>query len=187
MRIATLFALIIVGALCFLFPIAAALAQSPGAVASDTVVSFGGFVAALLPYVVEILTVLVLALAAWVAKTLKTKFDVDISDTLLAIEAKHRVTLHSALTTGINMALDKAGVDLANLTVDVKFKLAKDAVEWVLTKGAADAVDHFGLTPEAVAKMALGKLAGEGIAFTDKDLEDLKAMAGGLSDGRVAT
>ena len=68
--------------------------------------------------------------AAWV----KRKWGLDAEASLRAIEAKHRETLHWALQTGITSAAVRAGVlDLASMTTDQRFNLAREAVEYATT------------------------------------------------------
>jgi hypothetical protein len=116
----------------------------------NTTVNLAPFWSSLLEYLVPVIGVLITALVAWAATLFQRLTGVN-------IDAKHRAALQSALETGVNYGLAKAGDKAKNLTVDVRSAIVADAITWV-EKSVPDAVKHFGITPETVAEMAAAKL-----------------------------
>lgn len=57
-------------------------------------------IAAAAPHILEIVSLVLAALLAWVANTARRKFGID-------IEARHREALHQALMTGARLAMDR--------------------------------------------------------------------------------
>lgn len=51
------------------------------------------------PYLLELISTLALAVVTWLARTIKHKFDLD-------IEEKHRLALHEAIMSGVELALE---------------------------------------------------------------------------------
>ncbi|WP_312532016.1 hypothetical protein, partial [Paracoccus sp. (in: a-proteobacteria)] len=56
--------------------------------------------AAVMPHVLEIISILLASMLGWAANTARKKWGID-------IEAKHRDALHSALMTGARLALQR--------------------------------------------------------------------------------
>lgn len=101
-------------------------------------------------FVAALVSGVLIALLGWIAALIKRKIGVD-------IDAAHRETLHSALMTGVTAGLTKLGTKLPG-TVDVKSALVAEGVTWA-EQAAADAIAHFGLTPEQVETLAASKVA----------------------------
>lgn len=98
---------------------------------------------ALMPHLPEILNSLVIPFIIWAAIQIGRKFGVDIQE-------KHKRTLHSALTTGANLALERKLTGAAAVGV---------ILDHVLNgKGAPDAVANFKLDKDELARMAEAKL-----------------------------
>lgn len=96
----------------------------------DTFIDFGNLV----PEILAALGTLVTLAIGWAA----TKFS---QLTNIKIEEQHRQALHSAINTGIQLALTKFG---AGGRIDVKNALVASAAEWVI-KSVPDALKWFGL------------------------------------------
>lgn len=118
--------------------------------AADTTVNFGPLWDGLAPYIAAAMGSIILAIAGWLAVLLQRW-------TGVSIDTKHREALAAALTTGVNYGLAKAGTAANNLTFDVRSQIIADAIVWV-EKSVPDAVKHFDMTPETVAKMVAAKL-----------------------------
>lgn len=126
---------------------------APGALAqttSNTVVDFGPLWNYLVPFVIAGVGAFISAVLAWGAARLRKVTGLD-------IDAAHRDTLKSAIVTGLNMALERVGPDIAKMSsIDVKSRLVAQTLDWVVNVGAKDAVAHFDLKPETISKMILG-------------------------------
>lgn len=118
--------------------------------ASDTTVSFAPLITALLPYLATLLSLLATAALGWLATLLQKKVNIDLTQS-------SRDALHSALTTGINLALSKLQPEGGKLTLDVKDKTIAQAITWAETS-VPEAIQHFGLTPDALRSMVASKL-----------------------------
>jgi len=128
--------LLIVAAALLLFPFAA--------LAQDNTVPVGSLFGTLKPYVVEIIGVLAAALVAWVAKTVKDKFGLD-------IEKNHRDALQVAIKNAAGLALNKAEAAVNGATITVGNPLLAAGAKYVI-EAVPDAIKFFGLTPEKVAE-----------------------------------
>lgn len=98
---------------------------------------------AILPHAPEILETIVIPFIIWAAVQVARKAGVEIQE-------KHKRTLHSALTTGANLALERKLTGAAAIGV---------ILDHVLNgKGAPDAVANFKLDKDELARMAEAKL-----------------------------
>lgn len=141
-KYASIFLLFLVAVL--LSPVVA-LAQE-----ANTSVNGGSLFAIVQPYVVELASVIVAFIVAWVSAKV-TKL------TGIQIEAKHREALQSALQNGVNYGINKAGGWAATKDFDLKNQALAAAVKYVLDS-VPDAIAHFGLTPEKLAQLLEAKL-----------------------------
>lgn len=82
-----------------------------------------GLMAAVLPYIMDILAIVLMAALTWASAWAKRKFNID-------IEAKHRDGLHSALMTGARLAASRqlTGQAAIALIVDYVRKSVPDAL-----------------------------------------------------------
>jgi len=119
-----------------LFPLAA--------IAQDNTVPVGSLFGTLKPYVIEIVGVLAAALVAWVAKTVKDKFGLD-------IEKNHRDALQTAIKNAAGLALNQAEAAVSDKTITVGNPLLAAGAKYVI-EAVPDAIKFFGLTPENVAQ-----------------------------------
>ncbi|EUB97321.1 hypothetical protein PMI07_000897 [Rhizobium sp. CF080] len=158
-KYATLFVLAVVVALASPVMAVVALAQEA---ASNTTVSGGSIFAVVAPYILELASVLVAAIVAWLSAKVKTLIGIQ-------IEAKHREALQSALQNGINLGMSKAGGWISAKDYDLKNKALAEGVNYVLAS-VPDAIKFFGLTPEKLGKLIEAKLP---------TYNELSAVAGG--------
>lgn len=118
-------------------------AHAAEAAANNSVLS--GILTAVMPHVLELASLALAALLAWVAAWLKLKFKID-------IEAKHREALHSALMTGVRLALARYGVTAKReMVLGAAVDYAREAVP--------DAIKALKVDAGKLGDIALSKLA----------------------------
>lgn len=117
--------------------ICALAALASPALAQDTSVQIGGLWGTIRPYIADLIGLAVVAAIGYISTIVKSRFGIE-------IEAKHREALHSAATTGINMALGQLDGRMDKLSIDVKNKIIADALNYAI-KSAPDAIAFFGL------------------------------------------
>ena len=119
------------------------------ALAGDTTVDATTFWGWLMPYVASAIGAVISFLVGWVLVLLKSKLGISIDDSM-------RDSLQTAATNAAGLLLNKLGNQLPG-TIDVKNQFVADAVNYVL-KAAPDAINHFGLTPDAIAQKIIALL-----------------------------
>lgn len=132
---------------------APALANTP-----DSTVSLAPIVDLIAPYIVSIIGALVAGLLGWLSKRVNDWLGIE-------IEHRHREVLHSAAFTGLERAIAGLRARGEEISFDLRSPVIAEAVDWVLTKGAPDAVARFGLSPadvEAIVSAKLVRVVGEG-------------------------
>lgn len=120
------------------------------AFAQDAAVPVEKITGILQPYLVEIVSVLIAAAVAFVARQV-TKI------TGIQIEANHRDALQSALENGARLILDRLDQQVAGKTINVKSAPLADGINYVLAS-VPDAVTYFGLTPDRIGDLLRPKL-----------------------------
>lgn len=128
----------------------AALVFAAPAFAQDTTIDGASIFGAWKPYVVEIISIALAALATWVLATIKSKFGID-------IEARHREALQSALTNAAGLVIFQVEKVAGSLKIDVGDERIANGVELVL-KSVPDAVAYFGVTPATLREMLTAKI-----------------------------
>lgn len=150
MRVLSLFSLLFF-AVAVAFPllgVAVAYAQeAPGGS-----IEVGAFLAQFMPFALEILGMIVLALIGIVSVWLKRKLGLD-------VEHRHRQALHSAIMTGLGVAFSKLDNKISTYEVTLNSPAMNEVANYVL-RSVPDAVRSFGLTEERIKVMAAGKLFG---------------------------
>jgi hypothetical protein len=131
-------------AVACLFCVNPAIAQTDGSVPLTSIFS------AAQPYIVDLVGVLVAAFLAWLTSWLHTRFNVD-------LDAAHRDTLETALKNAAGLVVQKAGSTLDGKSIQLGSPLLAEGVVYIM-QHAGDAIEHFGLTPDALAKKLLAKL-----------------------------
>lgn len=130
--------------------IALIIFMHPALAQDDTRVSAGGLFGVVSPYIVELVSVAVTALLAWVSTMATRLMGVQ-------LDAKAREALHSAAMTGVNAAISKLGVMASGFTIDVKQQIIVEAIRWV-EKSVPDALKRLKVGPEEIAKIVASKL-----------------------------
>lgn len=102
------------------------------------------------PFVVEAASVIISAAVLWLVGTVKRKFNID-------IEAKHRDALQAALTNAAGLIINRAGGVAAAIALPRGSGQFSQGVTYVL-ESAPEALEHFGITPEAAAAVLAEKL-----------------------------
>lgn len=124
---------------------------------TDSSVSLAPIVDLAAPYIVSIIGALVAGLLGWLSKRLNDWLGIE-------IEGRHREALHSAALTGLERAVSAMRTRGEQISFDLKSPVIAEAVDWVLTKGAPDAVARFSLSPadvEAVVRAKVLRVVGE--------------------------
>lgn len=121
------------------------------AMAGDSTVSLAPIVDLIAPYIVSIIGALVAGLLGWLSKRVNDWLGIE-------IEGRHRETLHSAAVTGLERAVAGLRGRGEEVRFDLRSPVIAEAVDWVLTKGAPDAVARFGLSPADVEAIVSAKL-----------------------------
>ena len=75
----------------------------------------------------------------------------------IQVEAKQREAIHGAAMTGVNLALAKYGPAIG-LSSNGRVQVVRDAMDWVLSAGAPDAVSGLKLSDDEVRKVVESKL-----------------------------
>lgn len=105
---------------------------------------FDTIITAILPHLLEAFGIIVLTIIAWAAREFARLSGVQ-------IEEKHQRTLHSAIMTGIRMALDLDGKITSTEAIN-------QAVDYAQTAGAPDAIRALGVDQETLGALARSKL-----------------------------
>lgn len=117
---------------------------------SPTQITVGEIVSPWIQVIMAAAASLIVALAGWATAILKAKTGIE-------IEAKHMLTLQSALTNAAGKLLYTAGDKIGGYSVDVKNRTLAQAIIYV-NQSAADAVKHFDLSEKTIADMILNKV-----------------------------
>lgn len=104
----------------------------------------------IVPLAVTVLSGVASAVLALGYSWLKVKWGVD-------IEAHHRAALHSAIVSGINLAVSKVGSLGRVPEIPVSNPFKRMALDYVL-KSVPDAIKKFNLTEEKIEQMILAKI-----------------------------
>jgi hypothetical protein len=103
-----------------------------------------------------VLPVLAVAILGWLAAVLKQKWGVDVRNSLMTIEARHRGAYQSALRNAAGFVIAHIGAN-GKIGFDVANPVLASAIN-LLIAGVPDAVKAFGLTPEKIAKDIIAHL-----------------------------
>src|SRR5262245_38536620 len=108
------------------------------------------------PIVSDVLPVLAVAILGWLAAILKQKWGVDVKNSLMTIEARHRGAYQSALRNAAGFVIAHIGAN-GKIGFDIGNPVLASAIN-LLIAGVPDAVKAFGLTPERIAKDIIAHL-----------------------------
>lgn len=138
---------------------ASALGAAPAlADTQESTVSVATIIDLAAPYIVSIIGALLAGLLGWLSKRVNDWLGIE-------IEGRHREALHSAAVTGLERTVAALRGRGEAISFDLRSPVIAEAVDWVLTKGAPDAVARFGLSPvdvEAIVRAKLVHVIGEG-------------------------
>lgn len=133
-----------------LFLATAVLAQD-----RDTTVGLGTWWVVIEPYVVTVISSVVLAIIGWFTAIVQQYLGIK-------IEEKHRLALHSALMSGVAAALTKFRITASAARLDVGSKVIAEAILWA-ERSVPDAIKHLGLNKpggeDKMAELAAAKLS----------------------------
>lgn len=104
--------------------------------------------------ITDIILGLLFIVALWAAMIFKQKTGIDVSAQILAIEAKHRDTLHSAATTWANAARAKYGPNLDITTNNAALAFVLNGVK----NSAPDAIKALGASDAWITAKVAGLL-----------------------------
>lgn len=102
------------------------------------------------PFMVEIVSALILALVGWLVAIVRQKFGID-------IDAKHRDALQAALLNAAGLIISRVGGTTRAFNLPASSPELKRGVEYVLSS-VPDALKHFGITPETASHLLTEKL-----------------------------
>lgn len=148
--------------------IVSALALSTAAGAQDagqvvvtappaTTINLGAELGPWLQIVLGTAVPLLLAVAGWATAVFNRKAGIENNASLMEMERKAMEVLQSALTNGAGRVIMLAGDKLSTIDLDVKNAYVREAI-LAVNKAAQAAVQKFGLTDDALAKMIIDKV-----------------------------
>jgi len=138
--------------LCLLVILNASVALAGAANADQgTRVNLGPLWDAISPYIVTLISTLLIALLTW-ATALLQKW------TGIKIEATRRDALHKAVMTGVLQGINQVGEMADSMSVDAKNRVVADASRWVL-RSVPDAVKYFNVSNDDLRTLIESKLA----------------------------
>lgn len=105
---------------------------------------------------ISLLTVVLSAVVAWVGKTVKKKFDID-------IDTSKEGTLNRAIDRGMDYARKFATGDDGKIAIPVSNMMVKWAADYVIDK-VPDTLNHFGITEERLREMIAARLPEFGVS-----------------------
>lgn len=118
---------------------------------SDTVVTVGPLWDALVPYIASGMGLIITAAATWASYQFQRL-------TNMKLDQNARDALHSAAMTGVNLALNKAGVAAHEASFHIENAIIGEATGWVL-KSVPDALKRLDISPDKVAAIVTSKIA----------------------------
>ncbi len=127
-----------------------ALAAIPAFAQDADGIPVGSLFGAFRPYLIELASVLILAVTGWIARTAQVKWGLD-------IEAQHREAFQTALTNAAGYVIAQAGGRVEAMKLDVGSPAIQSAATMVI-HAVPDALSFFGVTPTMVAERVKAKL-----------------------------
>ena len=102
------------------------------------------------PYLVMIVGIVVTTALGWIGVLLKSKLGFD-------LDANMQRTIQDAAMNAAGSVIARMEGQLGNVAIDVRSPLVKQGVDLLIAK-VPDAIAHFGLTPDELAKIVQGKI-----------------------------
>lgn len=137
----------------FLALAAIVIADVAFAQTSDTTISVGGIWRSTVePLIVTAISGFVAGLLTWIATIFQKATNIKVEDAW-------RQSIHSAAMTGVTAAMAKIGTKVDGLTIDVKYKIVKEAADWMM-RSVPDALKGLGLdkAPDKLNELILSKI-----------------------------
>lgn len=136
--------------LAYLAALVAASLALPAIAADDTSVSALPLYKILEPYLVMIVGIVVTTALGWIGMILKARFGID-------LDASMNARIQDAATNAAGAVLARMEGPIGTMAIDLRSPLVKQGVDLLMSK-VPDAIAHFGLTPDEVARIVQGKL-----------------------------
>ena len=118
--------------------------------ADDTTVSVAPVYKLLEPYLVMVVGIVVTTALGWIGMLLRSKLGFD-------LDANMQKTLQDAAMNAAGSVIARMEGPLGNVAIDVHSPLVKQGVDLLLQK-VPDAIAHFGLKPDELARIIQGKI-----------------------------
>lgn len=118
--------------------------------ASASTINLGGLWDSLRPFISAAVEGVIAAVIGWIGLRVHKWTGIN-------MEARHREALHSAATTGANLAYSRLGGLAGGITADVRSAAIAEAYSWIV-RSVPDALVYLGVTPEKTRDIAEAKL-----------------------------
>ena len=136
--------------LAYLAALGAVSLALPAFAADDTSMSVLPLYKLLEPYLVMIVGFVVTTALGWIGMILKARFGID-------LDAAMSARIQDAATNAAGAVLARMEGPIGTMAIDLRSPLVKQGVDLLMSK-VPDAIAHFGLTPDEVARIVQGKL-----------------------------
>lgn len=141
----------------------ASCALGPAMAATSTEIAVGGVVDFLTPYAVQAAGIVVSALLGWLAITVRRYIGIKVDE-------KHSRELKDALMEAVGFGLDTLNEYTDDVKFDVHSTVLASAMGYV-GESVPDAINHFGITPERLARMIRARIGKLGLEFIEEPAE----------------
>lgn len=134
----------------YLAALAAASLALPALAADDTSVSILPVYKILEPYLVMIVGIVVTTALGWIGMLIKSRFGIE-------LDASMNAKIQSAAMNAAGAVVARMEGPLGNAAIDMRSPMVKQGVDLLLSK-VPDAIAHFGLGPDELARIIQGKI-----------------------------
>ena len=134
----------------YLAALAAASLSLPAFAADDTSVSILPVYKILEPYLVMIVGIVVTTALGWIGMLIKSRFGIE-------LDASMNAKIQSAAMNAAGAVVARMEGPIGNAAIDLRSPMVKQGVDLLLSK-VPDAIAHFGLGPDELARIIQGKI-----------------------------
>jgi len=134
----------------YLAALAVASLALPALAADDTSVSILPVYKILEPYLVMIVGIVVTTALGWIGMLIKSRFGIE-------LDASMNAKIQSAAMNAAGAVVARMEGPLGNAAIDMRSPMVKQGVDLLLSK-VPDAIAHFGLGPDELARIIQGKI-----------------------------
>jgi len=134
----------------YLAALAVASLALPALAADDTSVSILPVYKILEPYLVMIVGIVVTTALGWIGMLIKSRFGIE-------LDASMNAKIQSAAMNAAGAVVARMEGPLGNAAIDLRSPMVKQGVDLLLSK-VPDAIAHFGLGPDELARIIQGKI-----------------------------